>query len=312
VEHASPSVAVVICTYSDARRGELRAAIDSVLAQEPPPSETIVVVDYNPTLRVWIESQGLPIRLMDNSGPRGLSGARNEGLRSATSEIVAYIDDDASAEPGWLAELVRAFRDPRVGCAGGSATPVWERGRPGWFPEEFDWVVGCSYRGLPVEAAEVRNVLGCNMAFRRADLMALGGFSPRLGRVGSRPIGAEETEVCIRLGRSDSRCVIEFRPSARVQHLVPASRAHWRYFIARCFAEGVSKAVLSRMVGPGAGLATERRYAAVVLPQGMVRGVRDTLRGDLKGILRSFAIGAGLALTTAGYVRGLLARRSVA
>ena len=77
MEQASPSVAVVICTYSDARRGELRAAIDSVLAQEPPPSETIVVVDYNPTLRVWIESQGLPIRLMDNSGPRGLSGARN-------------------------------------------------------------------------------------------------------------------------------------------------------------------------------------------------------------------------------------------
>ena len=95
---------------------------------------------------------------------------------------MAYLDGDASADAGWLAELTQAFNDPRVGCAGGTATPVWERGRPSWFPEEFDWVVGCSYRGLPVEATEVRNVLGCNMAFRRADLEALGGFSPRLGR----------------------------------------------------------------------------------------------------------------------------------
>ena len=81
-------------------------------------------------------------------------------------------------------------------------------------------------------------MLGCNMAFRRAPLAALGGFSSRLGRVGSRPVGAEETEVCIRLRRAEPGHIVMFRPAARVHHLVPAARARLRYFVARCFAEG--------------------------------------------------------------------------
>jgi glycosyltransferase involved in cell wall biosynthesis len=71
-----PSVAVIICTNSDARRAELRASIESVLSQEQRPAETIVVVDHNPALQEWIAGQGFPILVVANSSQRGLSGAR--------------------------------------------------------------------------------------------------------------------------------------------------------------------------------------------------------------------------------------------
>jgi glycosyltransferase involved in cell wall biosynthesis len=305
---APRSYSVVICTYTEERWERLTLAIESALEQSQRPDEVLVVVDHNPDLLRRIESERLPVQPVPNRGPRGLSAARNTGLAEAAGDVIVYLDDDAAAEPGWLAELADAFVDPQVLGVGGAAVPVWQAGRrPGWFPDEFDWVVGCSYRGLPDGDAVVRNVLGCNMAFGRAELKAVGGFSTRLGRVGSHPIGAEETEVCIRLRQAYPSRTIAYRPRARVQHLVPPDRAMWRYFRARCYAEGLSKGVLSRMVGSRDGLASERRHAAVTLPLGIARDLMDVVRGDRAGLARAGAIGAGLALTTAGYLRGLRA-----
>jgi glycosyltransferase involved in cell wall biosynthesis len=305
---APGSYSVVICTYTEERWDRLILAVESALGQSRRPDELVIVVDHNPALLRRIESQRLPVQSVANRGPRGLSAARNTGLEEATGDVIVYLDDDAAAEPEWLAELAAAFIDPHVVGVGGAAVPVWQEGRrPGWFPDEFDWVVGCSYRGLPERDAVVRNVLGCNMAFARAELAAVGGFSTRLGRVGSHPIGAEETEVCIRLRQAYPGRTIAYRPRARVQHLVPRDRAMWRYFRARCYAEGLSKGMLSRMVGSRDGLASERRHAAVTLPLGMARDLIDVVRGDRAGLARAGAIGAGLALTTAGYLRGLRA-----
>jgi glycosyltransferase involved in cell wall biosynthesis len=304
VAAASGGLSVVICTYTEARWAQLLLAIESVRAQDRAPDEIVVVVDHNPALFERLGGLDLPVRVVENTGPRGLSAARNVGLAAVDGGIVVYLDDDAVAEPDWLSRLTAAFADPRVVAVGGAAVPAWESHRPGWFPDEFDWVVGCSYRGLPEDDAIVRNVLGCNMAFRRAELADIGGFSSRLGRVGSRPIGAEETEVCIRLRQAYPERVVAYRPGARVRHLVPRDRAAWRYFRARCYAEGLSKGVLSRMVGSRDGLQSERRHAAVTLPLGIARDLGDALRGDRAGLARAGAIGAGLALTTAGYLRG--------
>src|SRR5439155_54307 len=71
--------------------------------------------------------------------------------------------------------------------------------RPTWHPPEFGWVVGCSYRGLPVEPAPVRNLIGCNMSMRRELFDAVGGFTHGIGRIGTIPLGCEETEWCIRV-----------------------------------------------------------------------------------------------------------------
>jgi glycosyltransferase involved in cell wall biosynthesis len=243
-----------------------------------------------------------------NRHAQGLSGARNTGVETASGDVVAFLDDDAAAEPDWLARLADAYADPAVIGAGGHVEPLWPAERPAGFPPEFDWVVGCSYRGLPEERAEVRNLIGANMSLRRDVLDDAGGFSSSLGRIGAVPLGCEETELCIRARRLRPGGTILHEPAARVGHRVAPVRTGWRYFRARCWAEGLSKAVVAELAGNDVGLSSERAYALRVLPGGVLRGLGDAARGDLSGALRALAIVAGLAVTAAGYAYGSLRR----
>jgi glycosyltransferase involved in cell wall biosynthesis len=164
-----PAVSVIICCYTTARVALLRDAVASVQAQTLPPVEIVVVVDHNPELFALAvrELRCLGVTVVESSGEPGLSDARNTGIAASRGELVAFLDDDATAEPDWLARLVAPFADPRVAVAGGAVDARWLAGRPGWFPDEFGWVVGCSYKGQPRRRAAVRNPIGCNMAFRR-------------------------------------------------------------------------------------------------------------------------------------------------
>ncbi len=89
----------------------------------------------------------------------------------------------------------------------------------------------------------------------------------------SRPLGCEETEFCIRLTQRMPGAVLLFEPSAGIGHRVPAARETFRYFRARCYAEGLSKALVTRSVGSGDGLASERSYAFRTLPLGALKGL---------------------------------------
>jgi glycosyltransferase involved in cell wall biosynthesis len=232
----------------------------------------------------------------------GLAGARNTAIAEARGDVVAFLDDDAEACPGWLAGLTAPYDDPDVLGVGGYIEPSWDAGRPPWFPPEFDWIVGCSYVGQPEQLAPVRNLVGANMSARRDVLQALDGFSAGLGRVGAGVQGNEETDLCIRgLQRwPNGRWMLS--PSARVRHRVPADRSAWRYFVRRCWGEGQSKSAMAETVGVGDGLSTERSYATRTLPRGVVRHARHDLR-------RSGAIVAGLAVTTASYAVGTVRAR---
>ena len=155
----------------------------------------------------------------------------------------------------------------------------------------------------------MRNLIGANMSFRRTILNTVGGFRCDIGRIGTRPLGCEETELCIRSRRRWPNGVFLYDPSAQVHHRVPASRASWRYFHARCYAEGLSKALVARASNARNGLASERAYTLRVLPRGMARGVAQALtRGDPAGLGRSAMIATGLAVTTAGYLVGTASR----
>ncbi|WP_231981516.1 glycosyltransferase family 2 protein [Streptomyces malaysiensis] len=249
---------------------------------------------------------GQRVRVVANVGPRGLSSGRNTGIAVSCGEVIAFLDDDAVAERDWLRHFAAAYADPRVLAVGGRTVPVWaSRRRPVWFPEEFDWVVGCSYRGLPPGRVRVRNVLGGNASFRREAFHAVGGFASGIGRDGDkRPLGCEETELCIRLARARPDALLLIDDRAVIHHKVPAARERFGYFRSRTYAEGLSKALVTRSVGAQAGLETERRYTTRVLPAGITRGLRDALLGRAGGAGRAGAIVVGVAAAAGGYLVG--------
>lgn len=298
-----PTISVVICAFTFDRLEVLGESIASLRAQTLPPHEIVLVIDHAPELleevrRLWPE-----IVIVANREKQGLSGARNTGVAEAGGEVVAFLDDDAIADPGWLARLAAAYADPNVLGAGGTVRPRWVEGKPGWFPSEFDWVVGCTHSGMPQQLEPVRNLVGANMSFRRAPLVEVGGFSHDLGRVGTLPVGCEETDLSIRVHQRWPAAEILYDPAAEVEHVVPPSRGNVRYFLDRCRAEGRSKAVLTGMVGSDDGLSSERSYVRRTLPLGVLRGLRDTLRGDAGGFGRAAMIFVGLAATTGDYLR---------
>jgi glycogen synthase len=309
-------VSVIICAYTLDRWSDLVAAIDSVRHQTCPPSQLVVVVDHNDELLTRLLELApelatdsiAELMIVPNVEHKGLSGARNTGLAIATRKIVAFLDDDAVASPTWLDELVNGYSSDNVLGVGGFIAPLWETKRPGWFPEEFDWVLGCTYRGM-LEGAEVRNLIGANMSFRRDVLVDVGGFSHALGRTSTKALGDEETDACIRASQLHPDGVFIYTARAHVDHRVPAWRTTWRYFRQRCYAEGISKAGLTSAVGSKDALSSERRHALVTLPAGVGRALKSFVRGDGAGLGRAIALVAGLAFTAAGYLVGRLFSR---
>jgi Glycosyl transferase family 2 len=391
------SVSVVICVFTMRRWDDMLAAIGSVRAQSQPAHELIVVVDHNAELLGRLRAQlahepasgsadQLPVKVVANEQPRGLSGGKNTGVAHATGDIVAFLDDDAIADSKWLKYLTDSYGAPEVTGVGGLTLPNWDTARPAWFPREFDWVVGCNYLGMPASRQPVRNLLGGNASFRRPVFDQVGGFSVNVGRSASKlPLGGEETEFCIKLHQAFSerrgaawtddagapateeegrrhlrrrsprgvpggrppglalrgvpggrppglapRGVPGGRPPglaprvpggrpagpmlliddrAVIWHRVGAERTTLRYFLTRCYAEGVSKAAVSGHVGSADGLSAERKQAFATLPAGIARNLAALVRGDGSGIGRAAAIVAGLAAATAGYAMGRLTRR---
>lgn len=310
---------VVICVYTQDRWEDILAAVSSVRAQNRPALETLLVVDHNPALlerlrQEYKDSTGTTqVRVLANAGPRGLSAGRNTGIAAARGQFVAFLDDDAVAERDWLRHFAAGYEDPLVMAVGGRTLPVWASGRrPVWFPEEFDWVVGCTYLGLPPGRVRVRNVLGGNASFRRGAFDIAGGFATGIGRDGDkRPLGCEETELCIRLARARPDAVLLIDDRAVIHHRVPDVREHFAYFRSRTYAEGLSKALVARSVGAGKGLESERRYTTRVLPAGVGRGLRDAVLRRPGGAGRAAAIVTGVAAAAGGYIVGSVrARRS--
>ena len=294
------SISVVICSYADWRWDEFRQACASVQAQLADGDELVVVVDHNDDLLTKARAELPWARVAGNGGRKGLSDARNTGVQLSRGEVVAFLDDDAAARPGWLAGLRESFENSEVAVVGTAVQPRWEGGRaPRWFPAEFGWVVGCSYRGLPEVKTAVRNPIGASMAVRRAVFGQVGGFSDAIGRVGTTPVGCEETEFCIRVATHGGHQVL-FDPLSAVDHNVPAGRQTMRYFIRRCFHEGRSKRIVSLLQGTAAGLATERRYVRVTLPSAIFEGVTRALYRPA-GLLRAAAVLIGLCTTVFGY-----------
>ncbi|MFI5013266.1 MAG: glycosyltransferase family 2 protein [Hyphomicrobiales bacterium] len=295
-------VSVVICTYTLDRWTDLCEAVDSARNQVPPPAEVILVVDHNPELKARCEAEFPHCVVVENRQAPGLSGARNCGTAEARGWVVAFLDDDAIADKHWAGRLLAQCEMSGVLGATAKVEPLWIGRQPTWFPDEFLWVVGCSYRGLPDRRQEIRNLSGGACCLRRELLRSLGGFNSRLGRgKGRLPLSCEETELCVRARQSVENVKFMFEPAAVIFHKVPAQRLTWSYFGLRCYAEGLSKAFLAALVGPRIGLSSERSYVLRTLSTGLGRAMVDVVfRFDLSGLGRAAAIVYGLSCAVAG------------
>ena len=303
-------ISVVICAYTEDRWEDTLAAVDSVQRQSYTPAEIIVVVDHNPTLYERLKKELFNVTVVENSERPGLSGGKNTGVSLARTEIVAFLDDDAVADSKWLESFADSYSDKAVIGVGGMTLPAWDTERPSWFAEEFDWVVGCAYQGMPRSRGQIRNLHGGNASFRREVFRVVGGFSNGIGRsAADKPHGCEETEFCIRLNQSLPGSVLLFDDRAIIWHRVSALRCRFSYFRSRCYAEGRSKALVSARVGAADALSTERKYMTSTLPLGVLRGCRDAMCGHPSGLGRSATIIAGLTATVTGFIVGTLQRR---
>ena len=298
------AVSVVVCAYSQQRWEQTCAAVDSVLCQQPSPVQVLLVIDHNSALAERARRELPSLLVLESDDVPGTSGARNSGLRAASQPITVFLDDDAEARPGWLAALIEPYGSPDVVATGGSVHPRWPERRPTWLSPAFDWAVGCSYLGLPDSIGVVRNPIGANMSVQTRLALDVGGFDTGLGRVGTRPVGCEETDLAMRLTASRPGSVVLYVPSAAVDHHVARERLRFSYFLRRCWHEGLSKAILVRRAGSSAGLERERRHVATVIPAALFQELRRAAGGDLDALPRVIAVLGGLTAAVAGYLTG--------
>jgi GT2 family glycosyltransferase len=236
---------VIVCTHN---RGSLLAeGVPQLLAQQLPggPYEVLVVdnasSDDTPE-RVGDLIERFPGRLRYVREDRlGLSSARNAGIRHANGSIIAFIDDDAVPDHGWLASLVSAFDSSMVACTGGPVIPVLEDALPPWFSTKLQTYISIFDKGsesIPLTYNEYP--FGANIAFRKTVFQTVGLFSVSFGRKGRSLMSYEETELCYRIERAG--WTILYVPGASVHHTVHAERLSQDWFLRRFYWQGKSEA----------------------------------------------------------------------
>ena len=256
------TMCVVICVYTFDRWDDVLAAVASVRSQKTAPEEIVVVVDHNPDLYSRLRPVLPDVTVVENRYQRGLSGGKNTGVEVTSSDVVAFLDDDAVAHPDWLdtfatptatraswasaAPPSRSGSPPGLGGSPKSSTGSWAARSPGGNPGRSE----TSWAATPPFVARFSR-------FQVGSRPTSGGRRRR-----RHPLGCEETEFCIRVSQHRPDWTFVFEPRAVIWHRVPAARERLDYFRSRCFAEGLSKAAVTRSVGIADGLSAERRYTA--------------------------------------------------
>jgi glycosyltransferase involved in cell wall biosynthesis len=240
---------VLICTYNRAER--LAETLDSLRRQEPTPGAwDVLIVDNNSTDRTAEVVQSLalafPVPLRYLLEPQqGKSYALNAGLRSISTDIVLFTDDDVRVAPDWVRVGMDALeRNPDIDYIGGPVRPIWGAAPPPWFPATngnlWGTVAVLDYGPLPFEFESRHRVpIGANMAARRRLVEQAGGFSTALGRTGRALLGQEQAEFFYRTRRLGARG--RYIPEMWLEHHVPASRLTRRYFRRWWWWKGVSR-----------------------------------------------------------------------
>ncbi|MBA3600183.1 MAG: glycosyltransferase, partial [Acidobacteria bacterium] len=197
-----PRVSVVVCSYNGSRT--IRDCFEGLLNLDYPDFEVIVVNDgsIDNTAEIAAEYRFKLIKTPN----MGLSSARNTGLEAATGEIVAYTDDDAHPDPHWLKYLAATFlKTEHAGIGGPNIAPLDD----GEIAECVANAPGGPIHVLTSDT-EAEHIPGCNMAFRREALLAIGGFDTQYCAAG------DDVDLCWRI--QEKGWTLGFSPAAMVWH----------------------------------------------------------------------------------------------
>jgi glucosyl-dolichyl phosphate glucuronosyltransferase len=264
---------VAICTWN--RASLLPGALRSVAQQSSPPDYEILVID-NGSTDTTRDVLAKLVRRIPNLRVRtephlGLSHARNRALREAEGDIVAFLDDDARPEPGWLESLDGAFNRPHKPAAVGGPVHVrWPNQPPRWFPSyALSYLGELDFGTVPRMLVGDERLRGLNMAVNREAAIAVGGFRTQLGRSGRSLLSGEDEEFLDRLQRAGLQ--VWWEPRARVEHLVDLERTSIRWLCRRAWMQGRSEALMDRRFVPSTGAGGDSDGKSAVMVLGRVR-----------------------------------------
>lgn len=245
-------ISAIICTRN--RADYVLKCIPSVISQTlPEENYEVIVVDNGSTdntKQVVLAFQGSRNIRYIYEPAVGLSQARNTGWKNASGRYVAYLDDDAIANPNWLQRILDDFvgTTPSPMSVGGKIMPIWEAERPKWLLKEMETYIGViDWSDEPMFLTDNSLYLsGSNLAYRRTVLEESKGFNERLGRKGLNLLSNEEILMHRYLRRHN--LPILYDPEICVQHYVKPQCLSKRWFYRRYYWQGVSDAILEHQI----------------------------------------------------------------
>ena len=272
-------VSVVICTYAEEMYEEFLDAVESIRSQTHDDVEIVIVVDGTHSVfsraREAFENQK-DVLVHCNDENRGVSYSRTKGAALASGDIVAFIDDDAIADPRWVEELVETYEGTDALAVGGRMEGRWLAGNPWYLPEEFNWLVGVTYPGFAEAGEEVRNTFESNISFTRDAFLNLGGYDTNFGPDADSYSHSEGAEIGARLRVEHGRGVV-YNPEAVVEHKVFEERIKLPHLLKRAFQQGISKKQMERQ-SPTDGGNEESAYLTQLFTSGIPRRLKQALR----------------------------------
>ena len=239
-------ITAAICTYE--RYDLLPGAIETALAQSlPRDAFEVIVIDNSPdaerSARESAPFAGHPNLTWRHEARPGLSNARNVAARHARAPLIAFLDDDARADPIWLGSIADCFSHfgDSVKVVGGRIRPWWGAPRPDWLPDEMLGAITVVDLGPHRRLLNDKEwVAGANIAFRIDALRDAGWFDTSLGRTGGGAslLSAEETALTDRIKAQGG--LVAYDPLGAVDHWVDPERLTQRWFRRRAAWQAVS------------------------------------------------------------------------
>ena len=239
-------ITAAICTYD--RYDLLPKAIDSLTRQSLGSDQyRILVIDNSPN-HERAQAFGKRFEAVPNltyvvENTPGLSNARNVAAKLCATPYIAFMDDDAIANSGWLEEIVRAFErfGSNTAIVGGRVFPIWVAPRPPWLHNTMLGSLSIIDYGDETRPAEPDEwFAGTNISFRTDAIVSNHGFATNLGRIGSGTslLSNEEVKLVELIRTTGDRLI--YAPLASVQHLVDPKRLTRAWFRKRFAWQAVS------------------------------------------------------------------------